>query len=126
MSEVSLYVDLRHWPISGEVRLKKRPLLVCRGGLVFKAHRLVYHSTLGLRVIKKKKKRSPFSCEYSTDRPSSYLRGATPCVEVQGYLAHKKSPTPLGPPKDPAHMPTVGSYGVAFSYQRGTPVGRGP
>ena len=25
------------------------------GGLVFKAHRLVYHSTLGLRVIKKKK-----------------------------------------------------------------------
>ena len=26
-----------------------------RGGLVFKAHRLVYHLTLGLRVIKKKK-----------------------------------------------------------------------
>ena len=25
-----------------------------RGGPVFKAHRLVYHSTLGLRVIKKK------------------------------------------------------------------------
>jgi len=27
---------------------------VVRGGLVFKAHRLVYHSTLGLSVIKKK------------------------------------------------------------------------
>ena len=27
-----------------------------RGGLVFNAHRLVYHSTLGLRGIKKKKK----------------------------------------------------------------------
>ena len=26
----------------------------CRGGLVLKAHRLVYHSTLGSRVIKKK------------------------------------------------------------------------
>jgi len=26
-----------------------------RGGLVVKAHRLVYHSTLGSRVIKKKK-----------------------------------------------------------------------
>ena len=26
-----------------------------RVGLVFKAHRLLYHSTLGLRVIKKKK-----------------------------------------------------------------------
>jgi len=25
-----------------------------QGGLVFKAHRLVYHSTLGLKVIKKK------------------------------------------------------------------------
>jgi len=29
-----------------------------RGGLVFKAHRLVYHSTLGSRVIKKKKKKN--------------------------------------------------------------------
>ena len=27
-----------------------------RGGLVFEAHRLLYHSTLGLRVIKKEKK----------------------------------------------------------------------
>jgi len=26
-----------------------------RGGLVFEAHRLVYHSTLGLIIIKKKK-----------------------------------------------------------------------
>jgi len=31
-----------------------------RGGLVFKAHRLLYHSTLGLRVIKKKKKKKGF------------------------------------------------------------------
>jgi len=30
------------------------------GGLVFKAYRLVYHSTLGLRVIKKKKGGSAF------------------------------------------------------------------
>ena len=28
-----------------------------RGGLVFKAHRLLYHSTLGLRVINKKRKK---------------------------------------------------------------------
>ena len=32
-------------------------LNVC-AGLVFEAHRLVYHSTLGLRVIKKREKRS--------------------------------------------------------------------
>ena len=31
------------------------PALRFRGGLVCKAHRLVYHSTLGVRVIKKKK-----------------------------------------------------------------------
>ena len=30
-----------------------------RGGLVFKAHRLLYHSTLGLRGIKNKKKFAP-------------------------------------------------------------------
>jgi len=29
---------------------------VLQGGLVFKAHRLLYHATLGLRVIKKTKK----------------------------------------------------------------------
>jgi len=24
-------------------------------------------------------------------------------VALQGYLAHKKTPTPLGPPEDPRH-----------------------
>ena len=33
-------------------------------------------------------------------------------VGVQGYLAHKKTPTLLGPPLDPGHRPTVGSWGV--------------
>jgi len=31
-----------------------------RGGLAFKAHRLLYHSTLGLRVIEKKKRVGSF------------------------------------------------------------------
>ena len=35
------------------------PVKRFRGGLVFKAHRLVYHPNLGSRVIKKKKKREP-------------------------------------------------------------------
>jgi len=47
-----------------------------RGGLVFKAHRLVYHSTLGLRVIKKKKRRSRV--------PSSSFRVAVFGVGVLG------------------------------------------
>ena len=34
----------------------------------------------------------------------------------------KKSPTPLGPPYEPRHGPTVGSYGVAVYHKRGAPV----
>ena len=34
-----------------------------RGGLVFKAHRLVYHSTLGSRVIKKKRSTAERACQ---------------------------------------------------------------
>ena len=46
------------------------------GGPVFKAHRLVYHSTLGLSV-KKEEKRSQASVH-----------------RLQGYIAHKKLPPP--------------------------------
>jgi len=38
-------------------QLHRRNVKQFRGGLVFKADRLLYHSTLGLRVIKKKKKK---------------------------------------------------------------------
>ena len=41
---------------------------------------------------------------------------------IQGYLAHKKQPPPLRPPLDLTTRPTVGSYGGAVSYERGTPV----
>jgi len=41
---------------SAREQLHYRNVKRFRGGLVFKAYRLVYHSTLGLRVIKKKKK----------------------------------------------------------------------
>ena len=41
---------------STTVRTKWLALVRFRRGLVFKAHRLLYHSTLGSRVIKKKKK----------------------------------------------------------------------
>ena len=43
---------------SGLEQLLRRNVTRFRGGLVCKAHRLVYHSTLGSRVIKKKKRRS--------------------------------------------------------------------
>ena len=40
--------------------LLRRNVKRFRGGLVSKAHRLECHSTLGLRVVKKKKTRSAF------------------------------------------------------------------
>ena len=68
-----------------------------RRGLVFKAHRLLYHSTLGLRVIKKKKKVTCDSGERGR-KPVELPRFRTLALLVlQGYLAHKKTPTPLGP-----------------------------
>ena len=46
---------------TGVNQLLHRNVQRFRGGLVFKAHRHLYHSTLGLRVIKKKKKLADFS-----------------------------------------------------------------
>ena len=43
-------------PNEEEYRKMVSPMPSFRGGLVFKAHRLLYHSVLGLRVIKKRKK----------------------------------------------------------------------
>jgi len=44
-------------PRRGELALRQLvPVQRFRGGLVFEAHRLLYHSTLGWRVIKQKKK----------------------------------------------------------------------
>ena len=56
----------------------------------------VYHSTLGVRVIKKKIKGPPQSPEVFQSRMTLL------CIEpsVQGYLAHKKLPPPrvvIGP-----------------------------
>ena len=51
------------------------------------------------------------------------MSSKTDSMGVQGYLAHKKTPNPLWPPYEPRHRSTVGSQGIAFSYERGTPVG---
>jgi len=50
-----------------------------RGGLVFEAHRLVYHSTLGLRVIKKKK-----SC--GTKLPNDFPLSFVSILDCRGVL----------------------------------------
>ena len=73
-----------------------------REGLVFKAHRLLYHSTLGLRVIKKKKKvtdRCEGAMQHAVTPPvcPSNSASATPdaaCVRYHSTLGlkviHKK------------------------------------
>ena len=50
-----------------------------RGGLVFKAHRRVYHSTPGLTIIKKKKTRS-FQPKLSVVTLCGQYTVVTPCV----------------------------------------------
>ena len=42
---------------------------------------------------------------------------------LQGNLANKKLPTPLGSPWVPRYRATVGSYGEGGSYERGIPAG---
>ena len=39
----------------------------------------------------------------------SEIQARSSIVPVQGYLALKKQPQPLGPPYDPRYSPTVGS-----------------
>ena len=41
---------------------------------------------------------------------------------LQGYLAQNEPPPPLAPPYEPRHGHTVGFYGVALSFNRGTRV----
>ena len=51
-----LWVEGRGWRVEGgRSRVEGQSVKRFRGGLVFKAHRLLYHSTLGSRVIKKNK-----------------------------------------------------------------------
>jgi len=79
-------------------KTRKQGSWLFRGGLIFMAHRLVYHSTLGLRVIKKKKKFWLFTTNAAGFCASALSR-------LQGCLAHKKKKKKLGPYRRP--MPRV-------------------
>jgi len=43
--------------VEDKTQLLSRNVQRFRGGLVFQAHRLLYHSTLGLKVMKKKEEK---------------------------------------------------------------------
>ena len=65
-------------------------MLRFRGGLVFKAHRRFYHSTLGLRVIKQKKKYLEASEREADGADPRGYRGTSPI---------RKRPPRYDPPK---------------------------
>jgi len=69
-----------------------------RGGIVFKAHRLLYHSTLGWRVMKKKRKLPVLYALSSIDS------GVVFRVEVQGaglgLGVTVRTGSGTGPPRD--------------------------
>ena len=76
-----------------------------RRGLVLKAHRLLYHSTLGSRVMKKKKTIEKRHAPFDSDVAAHQLRHLDPghpdrrlwCQQISGYLekftlwCHQKS-----------------------------------
>ena len=72
--------------------------------LAFEAHRPLYHSILGMRVIKKKKRSRDLGSPPSGVQRKSVWRG-TLCL--QGYLAHKKQRPPRALQKDYAYGPMV-------------------
>ena len=53
------------------------------------------------------------------------LRGGVRVVHlhVQGYLVHKKTPKPVGPPQDPRHRPAVGLYRSTSLIRNSSPLG---
>jgi hypothetical protein len=69
-----------------------------------------------------------FVCRSANPLLKGHLHGAplfslTSHQCLQRLACRGTSPTRKRPPPwDPRHRPTVGSYGVAFSYERGTPV----
>jgi len=77
------------------------------GGLVFKAHRRVYHSTLGWRVIQKKYGHTALKSRPDASGAGSYLRLIDSCItqlKAQGpsrtcneSIEEEKKKTPLRP-----------------------------
>jgi len=66
---------------------RRRPLTPPRVGLVFKAHRWLYHSTLGSRVIKKKKRRVGPA---PPPRPPACRTGSLSCAAVAPAVGERE------------------------------------
>jgi len=70
---------------------------------------------------------SQLSRSISTPMVSQLLSETGVCFVKRAYrgtLLVRTHPASLGPPYGPGHSPTVGSWEVVVSYERGTPAGR--
>ena len=67
-----------------------------QGGLVFKAHRLLYHSSLGSRVMKKEKKKGGFvtSMHASPDHSEAIVGKS---LHLRPSFRNPNHPLPLTP-----------------------------
>ena len=62
-----------------------------RGGLVFKAYRLVYHSTLGWRVTKKKKEEALGIADYrNASGPNAEMQWDSLFVAYRLYIVYRQ------------------------------------
>ena len=103
MSELPLYVTL-YTP-----NLKQPVLLISNLALAIGALRTMKASQVSNGTYANTKGTYTNSFLW-VPSPVRGIRVSFCCYEgVQGHLAHKKIPTPLGPPKDLRHRPTVGS-----------------
>jgi hypothetical protein len=66
-----------------------------RGGLVFKTHRLLYHSTLGSKVMKKKKKKVAAKRGLCCPGESSHATGLGSSETESGGILVDKFHRPL-------------------------------
>jgi len=64
----------------------------------------------------------PTSDHYNLPKRMNWRALEITSMSIQGYLAHMNTPTPLGPPEDPRHRPTIESWRGAFPHGRGAPV----
>ena len=67
-----------------QMQLIRRNVKRLRGGLVFKAHRLVYHSTLGWRVIKRIRSPNVGSVHAQPHVSGAYVQRECVCERERG------------------------------------------
>ena len=111
---MELLLPGRSAPVSVSEQLLHRNEKQFRGGLVFKAHRWLHHSTLGSRVTKEKKKVSPslFRVFYSASLGSVPLQNYRTCTThtaCQLTNTPKANPAKGGATRWPCKLHTVPS-----------------